>query len=198
MDALAPFDLPLSTSLSMVDSAPFDRFTSSSSWSSTAGIGALGRKSSAGRRDAEEARRARPSAAEAHDSQSRVAQEDSELDPAMTNLLVFNNMKHERTVPDDCAGTTWGDQTQIDQASKRSSPLDPDHQSATRISESNMRLQEHGHRALAEWFLPPRLGQGVSGWCVEAQFIFPGGHEGGVPWSMNQGCVHVRLGHALS
>lgn len=68
-----------STSLSMVDSAPFDRFTSSSSWSSTAGIGALGRKSSAGRRDAEEARRARPSAAEAHDPQSRVAQEDSEL-----------------------------------------------------------------------------------------------------------------------
>lgn len=62
----------------------------------------------------------------------------------MTNLLVFNNMKHERIVPDD-EDTTWGDQTQIDQASKRSSPLDPDHRSATRISESDTRLQEHGH-----------------------------------------------------
>lgn len=29
----------------------------------------------------------------------------------MTNLLVFNNMKHERIVPDD-EDTTWGDETQ--------------------------------------------------------------------------------------
>lgn len=79
-------------------------------------------RSPTGRRGAEEARCG--DVAEADDSQSRVTL----FDPAMMNLLVVNNAKHERIVPDG-PGTTWGGQTQIVQASKRSSSLGLDHRS---------------------------------------------------------------------
>lgn len=117
----------------------------------------------------------------------------------MTNLLVFNNMKHERIVPDD-EDTTWGDETQT--VIKLQNARLHWTQTTDRPLASQRVTRGCRNTAIEPW---PN-GFRCLGWdrgClggVEAQFIFPGGHEGGggVPWSMNQGCVHVRLGHTLS